>query len=600
MHHAPVHLFNNVSQDSMKIYHFTHRREWTLAALAVLTIVAQVYLDLKVPEYMERITQTIATPGKGLADMATDGALMVAAALASMVCAIITGFCTAIIGTTLSRRMRGAVYDQAFDLSSAEVNHIGTDSLITRTTNDVTQIQMFVVMGLQVSIKAPIMAIWASSKIASQSWTWTIPTGVAVLVTLLVLGVAMALAIPRMVRMQKITDHLNRVTREHLTGLRVIRAYTTSSFHEKRFEAVNTDLRNNTLLIASTMAFIMPMLTAIMTALSLSIYVLGATLIDGSPDPQERLTLFGQIVAFSTYALLIVTSFMMMTMVFVMGPRALVSWRRIREVLRTTPSIQDGGAQVGTAPAGTLEFQNVSFRYPDADGDTLHSVSFSAAPGETVALIGSTGSGKSTLVNLVPRFADVREGAVLVDGVDVRDWNQKDLRARIAFAPQKATMFSGTVASNIALGQGLHPVDAATVVSAADAAAATSFLESKEGAFAATVAQNGKNFSGGQKQRLSMARAFARGGHIMIFDDSFSALDYATERAIRTQLRTSTKGAILLIVAQRIGTVRDADRIIVLDKGRIVGSGTHEELMATNEVYQDIALSQLSEEELAQ
>lgn len=584
----------------MKIYHFIHRREWALALLALLTILSQVYLDLRIPQYMEQITRTISQPTSSLSDIAPDGALMLAAALASMVCAILTGFCTAIIGTTLARRLRAAVYDKTFELSSAEVNTLGTDSLITRTTNDVTQVQIFMVMGLQVSIKAPIMAFWASSKIASQSWTWTVPTGIAVLLTILVLATAMSLAIPRMIRMQKITDQLNRVTREHLTGLRVIRAYITGDFHRNRFESVNTDLRDNTLFISSTMAFIMPLLTAIMTALSLSIYVLGASLINSTGELTQRMGTFGQMIAFSTYALLVVTSFMMMTMVFVLGPRALVSWRRIRQVLHTQAGIQDGGASTGTAPAGSLEFRDVSFRYPGADGDALHSVSFTADPGQTVAIIGSTGSGKSTLVNLIPRFADVRSGTVLVDGVDVRNWNQKDLRDRVAFVAQKNTLFSGTIASNIAFGQGLKPVTAEDLVAAADRAATTGFVSTKEGGFAAPVAQNGKNFSGGQKQRISLARAFARGGHIMIFDDSFSALDYKTERDIRTRLKEASGGATLLIVAQRIGTVRDADRIIVLDKGRVVGSGTHQELLAANEVYQDIALSQLTEEELAQ
>lgn len=583
----------------MKFHHFIHRREWTLALLAVLMIVAQVYLDLRVPEYMEHITVTISTPGSQLADVMEHGWLMLAAAAGSMVAAIITGFCTALFGTTVARRMRAGVFDKTFDMSSAEVNSIGTDSLITRSTNDVTQVQMFIVMGLQMSVKAPIMAVWASSKIASESVTWTIPTAVAVGLTLLVLGIAMALAIPRMMRMQKITDGLNRVTREHLTGLRVIRAYLTQSFHRKRFEAVNMDLRNTTLFVNTTMAFIMPMLTAIMTGLSLSIYVLGAVLINDTPDVNQRITLFGQMVVFSTYALLVVTSFMMMTVVFIMGPRALVAWRRIREVLRTEPSITSGSVTSGSATAGTVEFRNVSFRYPSADGDALHELSFMASPGETVALIGSTGSGKSSVVNLIPRFYDVREGAVLVDGVDVREWDLEELRNRIAYVPQKNTLFSGSIASNIALGENGRAMSTQDVVSAATAAAVAEFVGGKEDGYASVVAQNGKNFSGGQKQRISMARALARGGEILIFDDSFSALDYKTERDIRQALKTAAAGATVLVVAQRIGTVRDADRILVLDKGRIVGNGTHETLMATNEVYQDIARSQLSDEELA-
>lgn len=573
-------------------------REYLLALTALLTIVAQVYLDLRVPEYMESITKTISTPGSQLADVAQDGGLMLATALASMVCAIITGFCTAILGSTLARRLRGRVYTKTFALSSAQVKQLGTDSLITRSTNDVTQVQMFVVMGLQMSVRAPITAIWASSKIASQSGTWIIPTGLAVLITLGVLSTAIALVMPRMMRMQKITDSLNRVTREHLTGLRVIRAYTTEKLHRGRFEEVNGDLRNNTLFINTTMAFLMPTLSAIMTGLSLSIYVLGAVLINDAGNPQDRITLFGQMIVFSTYALMVVTSFMMMTVIFIMGPRALVSWRRIRQVLTTEETLTDGGATSSPEPAGLLEFKDVSFRYPDAEGDALHSISFRAEPGQTVAIIGSTGSGKTSLVDLIPRFADVRSGQVLVGGQDVRDWNIKDLRDRISYVPQKSLLFSGTIASNLALGEGLKEVGPEQVVEAATAAQVAEFAAKKEDRYASVVAQNGKNFSGGQKQRISMARALARAGEIMIFDDSFSALDYKTEKQIRSALKESAAGATLLIVAQRIGTVREADTILVLDKGRLVGSGTHQQLMESNPVYQDIARSQLSEEEL--
>lgn len=573
-------------------------REYLLALTALLTIVAQVYLDLRVPEYMESITETISTPGSQLADVAQDGGLMLATALASMVCAIITGFCTAILGSTLARRLRGRVYTKTFALSSAQVKQLGTDSLITRSTNDVTQVQMFVVMGLQMSVRAPITAIWASSKIASQSGTWIIPTGLAVLITLGVLSTAIALVMPRMMRMQKITDSLNRVTREHLTGLRVIRAYTTEKLHRGRFEEVNGDLRNNTLFINTTMAFLMPTLSAIMTGLSLSIYVLGAVLINDASNPQDRITLFGQMIVFSTYALMVVTSFMMMTVIFIMGPRALVSWRRIRQILTTEETLTDGGAASSPEPAGLLEFKDVSFRYPDAEGDALHSISFRAEPGQTVAIIGSTGSGKTSLVDLIPRFADVRSGQVLVGGQDVRDWNLKDLRDRISYVPQKSLLFSGTIASNLALGQGLKEVGPEQVVEAATAAQVAEFAAKKEDRYASVVAQNGKNFSGGQKQRISMARALARAGEIMIFDDSFSALDYKTEKQIRSALKESAAGATLLIVAQRIGTVREADTILVLDKGRLVGSGTHQQLMESNPVYQDIARSQLSEEEL--
>lgn len=574
-------------------------KECLLAAIAVATIIAQVYLDLRLPDYMERITLTISTPGNNLSDITGDGIGMILVALGSMLCAIVTGYCTAVMGTTVARRLRAAVYNHTFDLSDAEVNKVGTNSLITRSTNDVTQVQMFLVMGLQISIKSPIMAAWASSKIASESLTWTVPTALAVLAVIVIMASALSLAIPRMMRMQKITDSLNRVTREHLTGLRVIRAYLTQGFHEQRFEAVNTDLRNTTLFVNTVMSFIMPMLTAVMTGLSLAIYVLGAVLINDTADPQERLTLFSQMVVFSTYALQVVTSFMMMTVIFVMGPRALVSWRRIREVLCLEPAQKSGTVTQGTTAPGTLEFRNVSFRYPEAEADTLHGISLQVEPGQTLAIIGSTGSGKSTLVNLIPRIFDATSGTVLVNGVDVREWDTRELRNRLAHVAQKATLFSGSVASNIALGDATQPVEAESVVCAGSAATVESFVGAKEDGYASLVAQNGKNFSGGQKQRISMARALARGGDIMIFDDSFSALDFKTERTIRESLPEATAGATVVVVAQRIGTVRDADQILVLDKGRAVGLGTHEELMASNAVYQDIARSQLSEEELA-
>lgn len=582
----------------MTFLRFIHRREWLLLALSVITIFSQVYFELVVPEYMQSITTTISSPHSSVGAVVADGWKMLAAALAAMACAIITGYCLAVFGTTVARRLRAGVYNKAFDLSSAEVNNLGTDSLITRSTNDVTQIQTFLVMGLQITIKAPVMALWAGSKIARESLTWTIPTAIAVVITVVALGIAMGITIPRMVKMQKITDNLNRVTREHLTGLRVIRAYSTQKFHQQRFETVNTELRNTSLFINTGMAFIMPILSTIMTGLSLAIYVLGAVLINGTADVASRITLFGQMIIFSTYAIQVVSSFMMMSFVFIIGPRALISWRRIREVLHLVPSIHDGEVQHSDL-RGTVEFRNVDFCYPEAEGDALHDISFTAKPGQTVAIIGSTGSGKSSLINLIPRFYDVRLGAVLVDGVDVREWNQTSLRERISYVPQKNTLFSGTVASNIAFGEGHQKISTHDVLESAQTAVVTDFIASKEDGFASAVTQGGSNFSGGQKQRLSLARAFARDGEIMIFDDSFSALDFRTERDIRTQLQQNLAHKTIIVVAQRIGTVRDADTIIVLDKGRIAGIGTHAELMANNTVYQDIALSQLSEEELA-
>lgn len=399
--------------------------------------------------------------------------------------------------------------------------------------------------------------------------------------------------------MQRITDDLNRVTREHLSGLRVIRAYNSQGFHGRRFEAANAELTGANTFVNNAFAFLMPSLTAIMSGLSLAIYVLGAVMIDAATGA-ERLTLFSQMIVFSAYALQIVGAFMMLAFVFIFMPRARVAWRRIREVLSTEPGIADGAARVGRSRAsGEVEFRNVSFRYPDAEDDALKDVSFTARPGQTVAIIGSTGSGKSSIVNLVPRFYDVRKGQVLVDGRDVREWEQKALRDRISFVPQRATLFSGTIASNIDFGRGAREVTPRDVVEAAEAASAVEFIAAREGRYASAVAQGGSNFSGGQKQRLAIARAVARGGGVMIFDDSFSALDYKTDRDVRAALRRTAADATVIIVAQRIGTVRGADRILVVDRGRIVGAGTHSELLETCSVYREIALSQLSEEELA-
>ena len=459
--------------------------------------------------------------------------------------------------------------------------------------------QLFIVMGVQMLVKSPILAVWAMTKISGVNGTWTAATSIAVAVLVVLLGAVTAVVMPRLMRMQRITDDLNRVTREHLTGLRVIRSYNAQRFHEGRFEETNAELTRNNTQVMAAFALLMPALTALMTALTLAIYTLGAGMID-SASGAERITLFTQMVVFSAYALQIVGAFMMLAFIFVFLPRARVSWKRILEVLDAKPSIRDGGASVGRSGfKGTVEFKNVSFRYPDAEDDALKEISFTAEPGQTVAVIGSTGSGKSSIVNLIPRFYDVREGQVLLDGRDVREWTQEALRNRISLVPQKATLFSGTIASNIDYGKGAKELAPADVVEAARVANASEFIATKEDDYASAVAQGGSNFSGGQKQRLSIARAVARDGEVMIFDDSFSALDYKTDRDVRAALREAAAGATIIIVAQRIGTVRNADKILVVDKGRIVGAGTHDELFANNPVYREIALSQLSEEELA-
>ncbi len=582
----------------MKITQFIGKREWGLAFIALVAIVVQVFFDLRLPDYMQDITQIIVTPDPQTSDVLQQGAYMLGCALGSMAAAVVTGFCMAMIGATLSRNMRAAVFDQSMEFSMEEYNKFGAASLITRSTNDVTQVQMFVVMGLQMAIKSPILAVWAITKIAGKNFTWTMATGAAVILLLIMMSVLLSLVMPRMMRMQRITDDLNRVTREHLGGLRVIRAYNAQDFHDKRFEYTNTELTDTNMFVMRSFAFMMPAMTSIMSGLSLAIYGLGASMINSATDPSDKVRLFSEMIVFSAYAMQVIGAFMMLTMVFIFFPRARVAYRRIREVLTIPISIRDG--QVSSADArGLVEFRNVDFRYPDADDDALHNVSFTARPGETVAIIGATGSGKSSIVNLVPRFYDVREGQVLVDGVDVKDWKQADLRNRVAYVPQKATLFSGTISSNIDYGEGPKEIAPEDIVEAARVSASAEFIAEKEDGYASHVAQGGTNFSGGQKQRLSIARAVARGAEIMIFDDSFSALDYRTDRDVRAALRESANNATMIIVAQRIGTVRNADRILVVDRGRIVGQGTHEELMDNNQVYREIAFSQLSEEELA-
>ena len=582
----------------MKIFTYIGKREWGLAVIALCAIVTQVYLDLKLPDYMQDITTLIVTPNSEMSDVLQQGGYMLLCALGSMCAAIVTGFCTAMIGATLAKNLRGAVFDQTMDFSMAESNRFSLSSLITRSTNDVTQIQMFVVMGLQMAIKSPILAVWAMTKIADKNTTWTIATAITVVIVMLFLVVIMSLVMPKMMRMQRITDDLNRVTREHLDGLRVIRAYSAQGFHAKRFEHTNDELTGTSMYVNATMAFLMPALTSIMSGLTIAIYALGAHMINDAGAPEERMLLFSQMIVFSSYAMQVIGAFMMLAVVFIFFPRARVSYRRISEVLRTDISIKDGPV-TQSGERGLVEFRNVDFRYPDADDDAIHDVSFTAHPGETVALIGATGSGKSSIVNLIPRFFDVRGGEILVDGVDVREWNQRQLRNRIAYVPQKATLFSGTVASNIDYGTGSTEITPADIVQAARISASSKFISQKDEGYGAHVSQGGTNYSGGQKQRLSIARAVARQSEIMIFDDSFSALDYRTDRDVRDALRTEASEATVIIVAQRIGTVRNADRILVVDKGRVVGSGTHQELMGNNAVYREIALSQLSEEELA-
>lgn len=482
-----------------------------------------------------------------------------------------------------------------------EIGRFSTASLITRSTNDIQQVLMFIVMGLQMLIKAPVTAVWAICKIAGQEWQWSLATAIGVVIVLGVVGICISLTLPKVRKMQKLTDDLNRVTRENLNGLRVVRAYNAEAYQENKFEDANDQLTKTQLFQQRTMAFMMPTMMLVQSGLMLAVYWIGAVLLGSVNTFDGRVTMFGNMMVFSQYGIMIVMSFMMLVMPFMMLPRASVAAKRINEVLDTEPTIHNGTATEGAAGiVGEVEFKNVSFRYPDAEEDVIHDISFTAKKGETVAFIGSTGCGKSTVINLVPRFYDVTEGEVLVDGVNVKEYDEHALRNKIAYVSQRAILFSGTVASNVAYGDNGRSVPTAEeIADAVDTAQASEFVEGLPEKYDGYVAQGGTNFSGGQKQRLSIARAVARKAEILIFDDSFSALDYKTDRVLRKTLDEKCGDATRLIVAQRIGTIRDAEKIIVLDEGRMVGIGKHDELMRSCEVYQQIALSQLSKEELA-
>ncbi len=577
-------------------------REWVYAALSVACIVLQVWLDLTMPDYMSSIAeQAVSGAGGNMGAIWRDGGLMLACALGSALSSVAVGFFAAQIAAALSFRLRAQVFDRVESFSMQEINRFSTASLITRTTNDITQVQMVVSMGLQVVIKAPILAVWAVIKITSTNWQWSAVTAAAVVLMVALMLFILLAVFPKFRKVQKLTDNLNAVTRENLTGVRVVRAYNAEEYQEEKFAKANLELTKTQLFTSRAMAVLAPVMTMLMSGLTLAIYWIGASLIDALPTGAERAALFGQMAAFSGYAMQVVAAFMMLAIIFIILPRAMVSVRRIREVLDTRPAIADGAISSlpADAPTGTVEFRHVSFRYPDASDDVLHDVSFRAERGQTVALIGSTGSGKSTVVNLIPRFYDATEGEVLVDGVNVKDFTLAALHDRIGYVPQRAVMFSGTVESNVAYGEkaGLDFTEE-KVKEAVRIAQGQDFVEGKEDGYRAFVSQGGTNFSGGQKQRLSIARAVCREPEIFIFDDSFSALDYKTDKLLRQALKRELSGATSVIVAQRIGTIRDADLILVLEEGRVVGQGTHEELMESCEVYREIAYSQLTEAEL--
>lgn len=577
------------------------KKEWSLAGLALFFIVLQVWLDLTMPDYMSEITTLVQTPGSEMSEILSAGGMMLLCTLGSLGASVVTAICMAKIGSNFSANLRNSLFDKVQSFSMAEMGRFSTASLITRSTNDITQIQMVIVMGLQMMVKSPIMAVWAICKIIGKSWQWTMSTGVAVIVLLVVVITCISICMPKFKKMQKLTDDINRVTRENLNGLRVVRAYNAEKYQEYKFEKVNNELTSTMMFTQHSMAFLMPSIQLIMSGLSLAVYWIGAVLIN-SAGMMDKITLFSDMIVFSQYAAQVISSFMMLVMIFMMMPRASVSANRINEVLETKISIVDGeGAIPKENMEGTVEFKNVSFRYDDAEEYVLRNISFKAKKGETVAFIGSTGCGKSTVINLIPRFYDATEGEVLVDGVNVKDYTQKQLRSRIGYVSQKATLFNGSIRSNVAFGDNGKGREALEkeVENAVSAAQAAEFVENMKDTYDGYVAQGGSNLSGGQKQRISIARAICRKPEIFIFDDSFSALDYKTDKVLRKALEKECGDATRLIVAQRIGTIRDADRIIVLDEGRIVGNGKHAELMENCEIYRQIAYSQLSKEELA-
>lgn len=585
----------------LKLFKYLKAKEWLFFVFSLVFVCVQVVLDLMIPDYMSQITTLIETPGSAIDAVWSAGGMMLLCAFGSLIASIAVCFFASRIAAAFSRRLRKAMFDRVESFTLEEINAFSTASLITRSTNDVAQVQGIVVMSLQVVVKAPLMAVWAIMKIAGKAWQWSLATAIAVVLLIIILSIAMKLTFPRFKKMQWLQDALNQSARENLTGIRVVRAYNAESYQEKKFEKANTDLLENSLYANRTMTLLSPFMSLTMNCLSMSIYWIGAVLIssvaiDSAASIAARVDIFADMIVFMSYAMQVISSFIMIVMVAIMAPRALEAAKRINEVLTTRPKVVSGTVTDSGDKRGTVEFKNVSFVYPGGTGCALTDVSFTANKGETVAFIGSTGSGKTTLVNLIPRFYDATEGEVLVDGINVREYELETLYEKIGYVSQKAVMFTGTVEENVAFGRN---ADKEKLEKALEIAHAADFVSELEDGTQAHVARGGTNFSGGQKQRLSIARALCRDAEILIFDDTFSALDFKTDRELRDALKTQTREQTKLIVAQRIGTIMSADRIVVLDEGHVAGIGTHRQLLESCKVYRQIALSQLSEEELA-
>ncbi len=584
----------------LKIFKNFKGKEWLLLSISVVFIVLQVWLDLRLPDYMSDITRLVQTQGSEMSEILTTGGWMLLCALGSLIASVIVAALAAKIASNFSATLRSKLYDKVQDFSMEEINNFSTASLITRSTNDVTQVQTFIVIGLQLLIKAPILAVWAVLKITGKNWELSLTTGIAILILLIIVGICIAIALPRFAKLQKLTDNLNRIARENLSGISVTRAYNAEKYQEDKFEEANSELTSVNLVANRVMATLLPSISFIMSGLTLAIYWVGAVLIQNA-DITSRMGLFSDVVVFSSYAMQVVMAFMMLVIVFILMPRASVAAKRINEVLDTEIKIKNGTtSQEIVSAVGEIEFKNVSFKYPDADDYVIKDISFKVNRGETVAFIGATGSGKSTLINLIPRFYDATEGEVLVNGMNVKEYDQKHLRNKLGYVPQKVTLFEGSIESNIAFGDnGRSKISKDDVVYGIYGAQATEFVERLDGQYEAHVSQGGNNFSGGQKQRLSIARAISRNPEVLIFDDSFSALDYKTDSKLRKFLKHESVGTTTIVVAQRISSIKEADKIIVLDNGLIVGMGKHDDLMKECNVYQEIAYSQLSKEELS-